>query len=273
MAQISELFSIKTSDGVTLKGERLKQTSAPSDAPVLVFSNSLGVSRKTWRVQASALSDSWDVVLYDTRGHGESDSPVGAYSLARLSLDVLDIFDGLEINKAHFCGLSLGGMTGQALAVRAPERLHSLTLAATSAYMGPPSAWHKRIETVLNKGMESISSGVRGKWFAPQNLTQEEIITDALAWFRGVNPVGYAGCCAAIRDMDLRPALTTISTPTLILAGKDDTATPPEHSAFLHKQIPHSTLTMLDGAHLLNLEQPTDFINALRDFLEVHQDD
>ena len=237
------------------------------EGPPLVFSNSLGVTRDMWRAQSEALAQEFRVVLYDTRGHGVSDAPAGAYSLDRLALDVVELLDALEIERAHFCGLSLGGMTGQVLGVRVRERLISLTLAATSSYMGPPSGWQTRIETVLADGMMSISEAVVERWFADEGLAKEEIVNAARAWLLETNPVGYAGCCAAIRDMDLRAIVRRIQTPTLILAGQNDTATPIDHASFLHDQIEGSALTGMAGAHLLNLEQPDLFTEALRQFM------
>lgn len=259
-------FSIEMSDGVSLAGETLGDASKPA----LVFSNSLGVTREMWREQADIFAKTYHVVLYDTRGHGLSDAPSGAYSLSRLSLDVLELMDGLKIQQAHFCGLSLGGMTGQALAVRAPERLLSLSLAATSAYMGPPSGWQARIKTVLENGMDSISAAVLERWFMPEGHAGTDRKNNALSWLNCIDPVGYAGCCAAIRDMDLQQTAAIIATPTFILAGENDTATPPEHAQFLHDKIAGSTLVFMPGGHLLNLEQPTLFTDALSEFLNHH---
>ena len=258
---MAEAFEIHTSDGVCLRGEI--QGSGPS----LIFSNSLGVTREMWQDQVTSLSAEYTIILYDTRGHGASDAPRGNYSIDRLTLDVLDLMDGLNVDRAHFCGLSLGGMTGQAFALRTPARLLSLTLAATSSYMGPPEAWQNRIETVLGNGMETIADAVLERWFADEGEASDEIINVAKDWLLETDPVGYAGCCAAIRDMDLRPLVTGISTPTLILTGKNDTATPIDHASFLNDQIPDSSLTSMHGGHLLNLEQPDLFTDALHQFL------
>ena len=259
----SQTFSFETSDGALLMGERHEK----SGAPPLVFSNSLGTTREMWADQVAALSSAFDIVLYDTRGHGKSRAHTGAYSLDRLTLDVVELLDFLQLDRVHFCGLSLGGMTGQLLAARAPERLNSLTLAATSAYMGPPAAWQQRIELVQSKGMKALEAAIREKWFAPKGNALNNAVDKAVKGLIETDPTGYAGCCAAIRDMDLRTLVPIITMPTLILAGQDDTATPPEHSTFLKEAILHASMSMLPGGHLINLEQPEAFTGALQTFL------
>jgi len=255
-------FEVKTSDGTMLSGKRIGDPSKP----VLVFSHSLGCTAAMWTDQAEALSDRFCVLLYDTRGHGQSGAPPGAYSLCRLSLDVLEILDALEIEQAHFCGLSLGGMIGQVLAVRAPQRLASLVLAATSAYLGPPSGWQARIDLVSAEGMAALEEVALPKWFAPQGFAAETRVEAARGWLLNTDPIGYTGCCAAIRDMDLRALAAGNHVETLVLAGAHDTATPREHSAFLSSRASHAALVELQGAHLLNLEQPAAFTAALEDF-------
>ena len=236
--------------------------------PAIVFSNSLGVTLDMWAPQIERLKSDFQLILYDTRGHGRSDAPAGAYSMSRLSLDVLEIMDAFQIERAGFCGLSLGGMTGQVLAVRAPERFDSFALAATSAYMGPPSAWQDRIVTVLNTGMAEIADAVLDRWFSLRGLAEPASKDRAKAWLSATNPVGYAGCCAAIRDMDLRATAGAIKARTLILGGEDDIATPPEHARFLKEAIGGAQLEMMPGGHLLNLEQPERFSQSIYDFFK-----
>ncbi|MFC3051997.1 3-oxoadipate enol-lactonase [Kordiimonas pumila] len=238
--------------------------------PVILFSNSLGTDRSMWAPQVAALSDEFAIVTYDSRGHGLSGAPGGAYSLDRLSLDVLELMDFLKIETAHFCGVSLGGMVGQRLATRAAHRFQSLTLAATSPYMGPPSSWQGRIETVLAEGMEALVEAVISRWFTPAFMDVNPKQVDAVRQvFLNVHPAGYAGCCAAIRDMDMRCTARMISAQTLVVAGEKDPATPPEgHAAVLHSAIPTAQYLSLDGAHLINLEQAEKFTDALRNFVQ-----
>ena len=253
---------VQTSDNVTLN---VVQFGDPGH-PTLIFSNSLGTTWEMWTDQIDALKDRFHLILYDTRGHGESDAPSGPYSMSRLSLDVLEILDALKIEQAHFCGLSLGGMTGQMLAVRAAERFHSFVLAATSAYMGPPSGWQARIELVQAEGMSPICDAVLDKWFSAEGSTSQPAFNKAKSWLLSTNPVGYSGCCAAIRDMDLRGSAKAIASPTMIIAGETDSATPLPHAEFLVQAIADSSLATLAGGHLINLEQPSGFSVLLSEF-------
>lgn len=259
---MQESRHIKTSDGIDLS----VRLAGNPEKPALLFSNSLGTTRDMWAYQVSELSSDFFIVLYDTRGHGQSDAPAGAYSLDRLGLDALELLDALSIESTLFCGLSLGGMTGQLLSVRAPERLKACVLAATSAYMGPPSGWQVRINTVLENGMASIADAVLERWFAPQGAASQADIDRVKTQLLATDPVGYAGCCATIRDMDLRGIAGTSSVSTLILAGEDDLATPPAHAEFLKRKNCNASLMAFRGGHLLNLEQPKPFTAAIRSF-------
>ncbi|MCE2841249.1 MAG: alpha/beta fold hydrolase [Novosphingobium sp.] len=218
-------------------------------APVLVLSPSLGTSMALFDAQVAALSDRYSILRYDPRGHGGSDVPEGSYSLDRLGRDVLGLIDALEIERAHFAGVSLGGMTGQWLGYRAPERLLSLTLANTSAYMGPPSGWADRIAAVLDKGMEAMVAPVLERWFT--------------AGFRAACPTDVSRVAAMLLS-----TAPLIAVPSLVIAGNQDPATPPEHAEFLVSAIPDARLVSLEAAHLSNVEQAALFNRTLRDFLE-----
>lgn len=234
--------------------------------PIVMLSHSLGANMAMWDSQMDALTSRYRVLRYDLRGHGGSDVPVGAYSIDRLGRDVIELLDSLKIERVHFCGLSLGGMVGQWLGFRAPERLHSLTLANTLAYMGPPTSWDERIAAVRTSGMKAIREAVLARWF-----TADYTDTAALgAMIEATDPQGYAGCSAAIRDMDMRRFGQLITTPTLIIGGLRDPATPPEHAELLHAQIARSVLVMLDSAHLSNIECASNFNTALLNFLKSH---
>ena len=262
---MQERRDIKTSDGITLS----VYLAGNPEKPALLFSNSLGTTHDMWAHQASALSEDFFTILYDTRGHGRSDAPAGAYSLDRLGLDVLEILDALSVERTYFCGLSLGGMTGQLLSVRASERLNACVLAATSAYMGPPSGWQARINTVLESGMAPIVDAVLERWFAPAGAASKADVDAVKAQLLATSPVGYAGCCAAIRDMDLRGLAGANGVSTLILAGDDDQATPPDHAQFLEQKINNSSLKRFRGGHLLNLEQPEPFTTSITEFFSA----
>lgn len=241
----------------------------PDDAPVVMLSHSLGANMAMWDQQLAALTARYRVLRYDLRGHGGSDGPVGAYSLDRLGRDVIELLDALAIDRIHFVGLSLGGMIGQWLGVRAPERLTSLVLANTSAYMGPPSAWDDRIVAVRTSGMAAMRDAVLARWFTP-DFTDTAAIG---AMIETTDPHGYAGCCAAIRDMDLRRLGSLIAAPTLIIGGLRDPATPPDNARALNAEIEGSQLVLLNGAHLSNIECAAEFNNVLLGFLNSQEDE
>jgi 3-oxoadipate enol-lactonase len=241
----------------------------PVDAPVLVLSNSLGTTLEMWTPQMAAFAEHFRVLRYDSRGHGGSDVPPGAYSMDRLGRDVVELLDILGLERVHFCGLSKGGMVGQWLGVRAPARIDRLVLANTAAYMGPPSGWQERIDTVLRDGMAAIAGALLMRWFTPEFLRRAtDEVAGARTMLLATPPAGYAGCCAAIRDMDLRPTAPLIARPTLIGAGSADPATPPERSDELAGAMRVETrVVRLDAAHLANVEQPDAFSRAVTDFL------
>jgi 3-oxoadipate enol-lactonase len=240
----------------------------PADAPPLLLSNSLGTTFHMWDAQAPALSEAFRVIRYDSRGHGQSDAPAGDYSIARLGADALAVLDSLQIETAAFVGLSKGGMVGQWLGAHAPERLTRLVLANTAAWMGPPQAWQARIETVLRDGMGAITEAVLERWFTPGFREKApEAVAPVRDMLLATSPIGYAGCCAAIRDMDQRDSLHAIHVPTLVIGGLQDPATPPEKAEEIAAAVADAWLVMLDAAHLSNIEQAGAFTAALLEFL------
>lgn len=235
-------------------------------APVLVLSNSLGTDHTMWDPQMAELARHFRVLRYDQRGHGASDAPAGAYSMDRLGSDVIDLLDALGLERVHFCGLSLGGMVGQWLAHRAPERIDRLILANTSACMGPPAGWQTRIEGVLAHGMAPLAEASIARWFTPE--ANPQAVAPIRAMLLANDPGGYAGCCAAIRDMDQRVTASLNRCPTLVIAGAQDMATPVDHSAVLVEQAADARLCVLQqAAHLSNVEQPAAFLDAMMTFL------
>ena len=241
----------------------------PVDAPVLVLSNSLGTALEMWAPQLDALAARFRVLRYDGRGHGASDAPPGAYSLDRLGRDVVELLDALGLGRVHFCGLSLGGMLGQWLAVRAPERIERLVLANTAAYMGPPAGWQARIDTVRRDGMGAVAEATMERWFtAAFRAGSPGAVAAVRDRLLATSAEGYAGCCAAIRDMDLRPTAPLVARPTLLVAGAADPSTPPERSEEIARAIGAAArVVTLPAAHLSNVERPDDFTRAVLDFL------
>ncbi|MNI39493.1 3-oxoadipate enol-lactonase 2 [compost metagenome] len=237
-------------------------------APVLLLSNSLGTTMQMWAPQMAAFTQRFRVLRYDSRGHGQSDSPAGAYSMDRLGRDAVLLLDAVGVERADFCGLSKGGMVGQWLGVRAPERIGKLILANTSAYMGPPSGWQARIEGVLRDGMAPLAEASIARWFTPDFPSRSpEAIAPIREMLLACDPSGYAGCCAAIRDMDLRPTATLIGPPTLVIAGSQDPSTSVADGRWLAEAAQQGRLVALDAAHLSNVERPEEFQAAVLDFL------
>lgn len=240
----------------------------PPDAPVLLLSNSLGTNLAMWEPQLPRFTQRFRVLRYDSRGHGQSAAPPGAYSLDRLGRDAVELLESLGIERVHFCGLSKGGMVGQWLGYRHPECVDRLVLANTAAFMGPPSAWQRRMDVVSRQGMSAVADAVVERWFTPAyRAHQPGRVAQIREMLLATPPSGYAGCCAAIRDMDLRPTSRLISRPTLVIAGRRDLAIPILNAKDLVSLIPGAALVALDAAHLSNVEQPGAFTRAVLDFL------
>jgi 3-oxoadipate enol-lactonase len=239
------------------------------DAPPLVLSNSLGTTHRMWDPQIDALSERFRVIRYDTRGHGGSDTPPGPFSIDDAGADVIDLLNHLGIEKTHFAGLSLGGMTGMWLGIAAPVRIDRLILMCTSPKMGPPQMWADRAKTVREAGTEAIVDATLGRW-----LTDDYRATHDITWIRdmflGVEDEGYASACSIIEQMDLTTNLGQIRSPTLVIAGAQDPATPPEqHAAVIAKSIVGARLEVLDpGAHLINIERPDEVTRLMLEHLE-----
>jgi 3-oxoadipate enol-lactonase/4-carboxymuconolactone decarboxylase len=239
------------------------------DRPVLMFSHSLGCDHSQWDPQTDALQQHFRALRYDLRGHGASDVPSGDYSIEMLAHDALAIADALGIAQFAFCGLSLGGMIGQWLAAHVPDRLTHLILANTSPRFPDPSVMEARRREVLERGMAAMEDPVMGRFFSKETLA---VNSPAVSRIRRVllstDPAGYAGCCAAIRDMDQTSSLGTIRTPTLIVVGDHDVSTPWQgHGEVLAREIVHARVEHLPTAHLSNLERPRSFTAALAKFV------
>ena len=247
------------------------EVTGPADGPPLVLSNSLGADLRMWDPQAAALAERFRLVRYDTRGHGGSPVPDGPYSIDHVGQDALALLDHLGIERAHWVGLSLGGMTGMWLAINAPERLDRLVLLCTSAKLGPPENWRERAETVRAQGTEAVADAGIGRWLTERFRAEHP---DTAAWLREMIAAtpdsGYAACCAVIEHMDLTPGLAGISAPTLIIAGAQDPATPPEHGERIAAAVTGARLEVLDpAAHLANVEQPEAVTRLILDHLEA----
>jgi 3-oxoadipate enol-lactonase len=240
----------------------------PDTAPVLFLSNSLSSDLTMWDGQVAEWSKRFRVVRYDQRGHGQSAAPQGPYSMERLGRDALAVMDRLGVERAHWCGLSMGGMVGMWVLTHAPERIDRAVLANTAAHMGPPELWNGRIRTAQTGGMEALVDATVERWFTKRFIAAAP---DAIARVRQMilrtPAAGYIGSCAAIRDMDQREAIRAITNPVLVLIGQHDPATTPEAGALIHAAIAGSQSATLDAAHLSNIERPSEFTKTVLDFL------
>jgi len=241
----------------------------PTGKPVLVLSHSIGTDHGMWAPQMPDLLTYFQVLRYDTRGHGASDAPGGDYSIEGLGRDVLELADSLGIGKFAFCGLSMGGAIGQWLGLKAADRVTTLVLASTSPKFGERSHWDTRIKMVSERGMAAIVEMAMQRFFSPQTLASANPYATAIqSILLGTDPVGYCGCCAALRDFDTREMLKKIRTPTLVMVGGRDVSTPwSGNGEVLAQQIPDARAVRLPAAHLSNLERPRSFLAALLEFL------
>ncbi|WP_306391653.1 3-oxoadipate enol-lactonase [Telluria beijingensis] len=241
-----------------------------ADRPTVVLSNSLGTDMSMWDDLAYSLASRFQVLRYDTRGHGASKSPAGPYTLKLLGRDVLALLDTLGIGRAHFVGLSMGGAIGQWLGVHAPQRLERLVLANTAARIGSLDGWRARAAAVRASGMEEIAAGSPGRWFTPAFVgAQPELVRAMQAVLLRTDPEGYAACCDALAGADLRAAVAAIPVPTLVIAGAFDPVTTADDARFLQQAIPGSTLAEVPASHLSNLEAPELFAETVHAFLDA----
>lgn len=242
----------------------------PAAGPLVMLCNSLSSNLSMWDAQVPALhAAGWRVLRYDARGHGDSTVAQGATAIADLAGDALALLDHLAVERVHFCGLSLGGMTGQWLGTHHASRLHSLALCATAAYMGPADLWNQRIAAVAEGGMAAVADATIARWFTANS---QQRMPAAVARVReGIlctSVTGYSACCAAIRDMDQRESIAAITLPTAVLVGANDPSTPVSAAELIHQRIKGSSLTVIpDTQHFFNVEDPASFNAALLGFL------
>jgi 3-oxoadipate enol-lactonase len=236
--------------------------------PVLVFSNSLGTNLAMWEIQMVALGEHFRILRYDTRGHGQSARSDKPLTIADLAQDVLGLLDLLDIKRASFCGLSMGGSIGQWLGIQAPARLHKLILANTAAKIGNAETWDARIATVTMEGLAPVIPGTLERWFTAKfRMQHPEIISGIQKMLEGTDVHGYAACCRAIRDTDFRLELMQVATPTLVIGGSDDSVTTLGDAQFLASKIQGARYVSLPAAHLSNIGAASEFNAALLSFL------
>ena len=253
-------------------GDLHYQLEGPADAPVLVLSNSLGTDLGMWDAQMPAFTEHFRVLRFDTRGHGQSLATAGPYSIEQLGRDALALLDALDISKASFCGLSMGGLIGQWLAINAPARIERLVLCNTAAKIGSPEVWSPRIEGVLAGGaqaMRDLRDASIVRWFTAAFAEMQPQKVELVVGMRAqTSPAGYAATCAAIRDADFRQQLAMIKAPTLIVCGSADPVTTPSDGRFMAERIANAELIELPAAHLSNVEAEEAFTRTVLDFLQ-----
>ncbi len=242
----------------------------PADAPVVVLSNSLGATRGMWDPQVPALAERYRVVAYDTRGHGDSPSPAGPWSLDDLVDDVVALLDRLGVQRAHVAGLSLGGMTALRLAAREPARVDRLVALATSA-KPDPQGFLDRAAAVRSGGTAPLAPTVVSRWLTPGYAAEHpDLVARLEAMIAGADDEGYALCCEVVAAVDLREDLGRITAPTLVVSGAEDPALPPPHQQAIAEGIAGASLVSVSpGAHLPNLEQPLEVTGALLGHLDA----
>ncbi|MGK5041918.1 3-oxoadipate enol-lactonase [Janthinobacterium sp. GB1R12] len=244
------------------------RTDGERGKPCLVLSNSLGTDLSMWDAQAAALAGDFFVVRYDTRGHGQSASGSAPFGIERLGLDVVALLDHLDVQRAAFCGISMGGLTGQWLGIHQPQRLTQLVLANTAARIGGAAPWQLRAEQVRRDGMTAVAENAAARWFTPQFIAREaDAVTRLVDILRGQDAGGYAACCDVLAQTDLHAGVGTISVPTLIIAGEHDPVTTIDDGRWLQQQIAGACLASLPASHISNVEAADLFTAQLRTFL------
>jgi 3-oxoadipate enol-lactonase len=254
-----------TTEDAQLRCEHLLKPGAPA----LLLINPLGTSLEIWDDQLEPLSQRYELIRYDARGHGKS--TLGSkveLTMQQLARDALAVLDACGIARAHLCGLSIGGMTAMEIATHWPDRVLKIALCSTSPYMPTRETWNQRIDVVLKQGMAPLVEGILQRWFtAPFRAAEPERIERVRAMLLSADPKGYAACAAAIRDMDQRETIKTITAKTLVIGGTQDPGTTPAEAALIASSIPGAQLTMLEAAHMVQIEQAAQFKEALLQFL------
>jgi 3-oxoadipate enol-lactonase len=241
------------------------------NGPWLTMSHSLACDLHMWDPQMPVLSKKFKVLRYDTRGHGQSSAPAGEYTLEQLADDVKGLLDALKIRETHWAGLSMGGMIGQAFALKYPGIFQSMVLADTTSRRPPDAAkmWGDRIQTAREKGMGALVDSTLGRWFTePYRNTRADVMARIGNGIRNTPVAGFVGCCHAISKVDFLDRLKEIECPALVMVGEHDHGTPPEAARAIHQSLKGSELKIIpSAAHLSNVEQTQVFNDAMMGFL------
>ena len=239
--------------------------------PWLTMSHSLACNLHMWDPQMPALTGKFKVLRFDTRGHGQSGAPAGEYTLEQLADDVKGLLDALKIRQTHWVGLSMGGMIGQAFALKYPGVFQSMVLADTTSRRPPDAAkmWGDRIDTAQTKGMGALVEGTLARWFTePYRNARKDVMGRIGNDIRKTPVAGFVGCCHAISRVDYLDRLKEIKCPALVMVGEHDHGTPPEAARVIQQNLPGSELKIIpSAAHLSNVEQTQVFNEAMLGFL------
>ncbi|MEB5475698.1 alpha/beta fold hydrolase [Acinetobacter pollinis] len=242
-----------------------------STAPTIMFSNSLGTDHAMWQSQVAQLKQTYQIITYDTRGHGKSEVAKST-QLKDLAEDVIDILNALEIKKVHFCGISMGGLTALWLGIYQAERFHSITVANSAAKIWNEEGWNTRADDVERHGLGSLVASTHQRWFSDSfDYKHDDVAQIAIQSLKDTNPQGYADACRVLARANLQDNISVISIPTLIIAGKTDPVTTINDATFMHEHIVGSQLYLIDASHLSNVEQPECFTRALDSFIKSIQ--
>ena len=246
------------------------QTFGDAAKPALVFSNSLGTKFSMWQPQIDFFQKDYFVVCYDTRGHGASSAPQGPYTLDQLGQDVVNLLDHLNIQKAAFCGISMGGLTGQWLAIHAPERFNHVVVGNTAAKIGQEQAWNDRAALVREQGLQPIASTAASRWFTePFIQSNATVVNNLQNDLAAGSAEGYASCCEALAKADVREQLKDISVPVLVVAGQQDPITTVADAHFMVERIANSQLFEINASHISNVELSNEFNQAVKQFIKA----
>lgn len=256
---------ITTDDDVRLNVE----ATADESKPALLFINPLGADLHIWNDQIEAFSPHFRVVRFDDRGHGLSGTSENPYTIDRLGRDARDVLDGLGIETAHVVGLSKGGMTAAWLAINAQDYVQKLVIACTAPHLPPREMWEGRAKTARNDGVAALADAVIGRWFTEGfRIHQPATMAKIRAMVLSTSAEGYAACCEALAELDLRDDLELIQSPTLVICGDSDPGAQPAKTREWMKAIDGATLQVIKGAsHIANVEQPAAFNKTVLDFL------
>ncbi|MFV5463638.1 3-oxoadipate enol-lactonase, partial [Acinetobacter sp. 207] len=236
----------------------------------LIFSNSLGTNFKMWQAQIDFFQQDFFVICYDTRGHGASSAPQGPYSIDQLGQDVVNLLDHLNVEKAAFCGISMGGLTGQWLAIHRPERFNQVVVCNTAAKIGQEQAWNDRAALVREQGLQPIASTAASRWFTePFIQSNATVVNNLQNDLAAGSAEGYASCCEALAKADVREQLKDITVPVLVVAGQQDPVTTVVDGQFMVERIANSQLFEINASHISNVELPNEFNQAVKQFIQA----